>query len=82
MAHLVKQDLLKLARKEMRSVTEMVPDSDPVQQELRKMIKDELGLKGVENLTGKVYTATYIPQGQVVVQRQEVGYPAFRVTLH
>ena len=89
MAHVVRQDFLKLARKGMRSVSEIVmanseaPDSDPIQQELRNIVKDELGLKGVEDLTGKVYTAVYEPQGQAVVQGLEVGhsYPAFGVSL-
>jgi len=47
------------------------------------MVKDELGLKGVEDLTGKVYTAIYEPQGKAVVQGLEVGhgYPAFGVSL-
>jgi len=47
----------------MRSVNEKVmADSEaptrihPIQQEFRNMVKDELGLKRVEDLTGKVYT--------------------------
>ena len=59
------------------------PDSDLIKQELRNTAKEELGLKGVEDLTEKVYMVVYEPQGQAVVQGLDVGhgYPAFGVSL-
>lgn len=86
-AHVLKQNPLKLARKEMMSVSDPVmedpkaSDLDPVQQELRKMVKEALGFEKVEDLTGKVYTAAFEPQAQVVLQDHEVGYSTFGVSL-
>jgi len=84
-----KQDLLKLAQEEMRSLNETIMEdseareSDPVQQELRNMVKDELGLKGVKNLAANdIVNASNEPKGQVLVHpREAIGYPAFGVSL-
>lgn len=84
MAEILKHNPLNLARMKMKSIRETIlahseaPGSDPVQLELRQLVKTECGLQGVHNHSGQT-SAYEPPQVQVVVQQpqSEVGYPAF-----
>jgi len=83
-----RQDLLKLAQEEMKSLNETIMEdsealeSDPVHHEVRNMVKYELGLIEVEILDIVNLNASNEPQGQVAVHpRKAVGYQASGVSL-